>query len=656
MYFKSKLFAGIIISFILLLFSLYINFQGIIKTSKVIDSIERTQLKLTHEVSTLSRLVEENQVEVLEYIILNKGDINLRHEKYFTRLQEVVDNLSAINSCKNIKKIIAVIQSRIVSFKFVENSLIQALHEENKEDIKDAIIGFNTTAQMFGNDINKLVGLSYKELHREITELKNSNRTNYRDMLLSFLIAFILIFFSIYKLANLNRRLKVQLEKTVEAENEQRRLQLQLKDYNDNLEVEIERQRQEIYNKIYHNSISGLANRNKLLDDKAQKLFKAVVILDIDKFQKFNDVYGEKMGDIAIKLSAEYLHNSFIDDDILFYHINGDEFVYALKSFEHISRDQFLNKVENIIESYQKHLFHYESQEFQFVMSAGITFCGDDKMLAYADMALKDAKEKNVPLVVFNEDQELVNVHKETLECSKRLSTALESNNIISYFQPIIPLQDDTKEVKYESLVRLRDEDGTIIPPIAFLDVAKIDRVYHLVTHAVIHNTLEVIEKYKVPVTINFSLTDLSSKVTQNEFFSYLDRFEYNDLITVELLETEEISNYQKVYDFCLKLKSYNVKIAIDDFGSGYSNFAHIVNLPIDFIKIDATLISNIDRDENARIMVETIVSLAKRLGIETVAEFVSSEKIYSVVKELNVDYAQGYYQGKPAPIENYLG
>lgn len=652
---KSKIFTGIIISFILLIFSLYVNFQGILKTSKVIDSIERTQLKLTHEVSTLARLVEENQVEVLEYIILNKDDTSLYHKNYFVKLQQVVDGLSDINSNSEINNVIDVIQNRVISFKYVENSLIQALNEENEEDMQDAIIGFNTTAKMFSKDIDKLIVLSYKQLHRQIVELKSSNSVNYRDMLLSFIIIFIFIFFSIYKLINLNGRLKVQLEKTLQAEDKQRKLQLQLKEYNDNLEVEVERQRQEIYTNLYHNSISGLANRNRLLDDKVKGLFKAIAVLDIGKFQKFNDIYGEKMGDTAIKMSAEYLNSNFMHDDILFYHINGDEFAYALKSYEHISRAQFLNKIEEVVESYQQHIFRYESQEFQFLMSAGIAFCGDDKILAYADMALKDAKEKNTSIVVFNEDRELVNIHKETMECSKRLSIALESDNVISYFQPIIPLQDDTKEVKYESLVRIRDEDGTIVPPVAFLDVAKIDRVYHQVTKAVIRNSLNVIEKYKVPVTINFSLTDISDEVTQQDFFSNLDVFEYNDLITVELLETEEISDYQKVYDFCLKLKTYNIKIAIDDFGSGYSNFTHIMNLPIDFIKIDATLISNIDNDKNARIMVETIVDLAQRLGIQTVAEFVATEKIYNVVKELKVDYAQGYYKGKPAPMEQNI-
>ena len=134
-----------------------------------------------------------------------------------------------------------------------------------------------------------------------------------------------------------------------------------------------------------------------------------------------------------------------------------------------------------------------------------------------------------------------------------------------------------------------------------------------------------------------------------------MDSFEHNELITVELLETEDFNNYKLVYDFCVKVRSFGVKVALDDFGSGYSNFSHILQLPVDYIKIDASLISNIDRDLSSQIMVETIVELAHKLNVLTIAEFVSSEEIFAVVKDLGVDYAQGYYLGKPLDINEYI-
>ena len=137
--------------------------------------------------------------------------------------------------------------------------------------------------------------------------------------------------------------------------------------------------------------------------------------------------------------------------------------------------------------------------------------------------------------------------------------------------------------------------------------------------------------------------------------YQRFEEFEHNDLLTIELLETEEFKDYTSVYDFCVKVRSYSIKVALDDFGAGYSNFSHILNLPVDYIKIDSSLISNIDRDQNSRIMVETIVGLAHKLHIETIAEFVSSEEILEIVTELKVDYAQGYFLGKPEKIEKHI-
>ena len=137
--------------------------------------------------------------------------------------------------------------------------------------------------------------------------------------------------------------------------------------------------------------------------------------------------------------------------------------------------------------------------------------------------------------------------------------------------------------------------------------------------------------------------------------YAKFDEFDYNHHLTIELLETEEFKDYKRVYDFCLKVRSYGIKVALDDFGAGYSNFSHALNLPIDYIKIDASIISNIDRDINSQIMVETIVGLAHKLNIQTIAEFVSSKEILDIVKRLNVDYAQGYHIGKPEEIEQHI-
>nr|WP_321266327.1 bifunctional diguanylate cyclase/phosphodiesterase [uncultured Sulfurimonas sp.] len=493
------------------------------------------------------------------------------------------------------------------------------------------------------------------KLKQQIEVLKRSNDEVQKEMLYSFILAFLLISFAIYRQILHQREIEKKLLLGEHAKNEQKRLQSQLLKYNDDLEEEISKKTAELHLKIYTHFLSGLPNRNRLLEDAHKYNFKQMALLNIDKFQKFNDVYGEEIGNIALKLTADFLDTQIDDKETLLYHIGGDEFVFVAKESTRLDNTSFIEKIEDILKKYRRENFIYEDKRFSFMMSAGLSFSGSNKMLAYADMALKDAKKRNVQLSIFNDDKALEKLHKEDIECHKKLTNAIENNNILSYFQPIAPIQDSSLDLKYESLVRLKDDNGEIIAPFRFINVAKQNRIYHKLTQAIIQNTFNVISKYKVPCSINISMEDIENDRTVEVLYAKFDEFEYNSLITIELLETEEFKDYKRVYNFCIKIRSYGIKVALDDFGAGYSNFSHALNLPIDYIKIDASLISNIDRDLNSQIMVETIVGLAHKLNIKTIAEYVSSKEILNVVKRLNVDYAQGYYIGKPQEIEHHI-
>ena len=499
------------------------------------------------------------------------------------------------------------------------------------------------------------ITLATQEFKGKIEEFKKSKeRTQYYSIFI-FLLAFILIFLSIHKFALIFNKLKNDLLHAKKAEEELKKLQEHLTKSNDELALEIAKKTQEIHNKMYKHSITGLANRNKLLEDIYQYDFRQMALLNIDKFQKFNDVYGENIGNRALMMSGEFLKKYINDNTMHLYHIGGDEFVFAANNYTNMYDDLFVQKIEKIISDFEKQSFFYLDKQFSFNITAGLAFSGRKKMLAYADMALKEAKQKNIHISVYNDDEGLEKLHKEDIECHKKLLLALETDNVVSFFQPIIPLQDITKSTKYESLVRIKSEYGKIIPPFNFINVAKRNRIYDKLTEVIINNTLFVASKYQVSVSINISMEDIYHPKTLHLLYKKFENYPYNHLLTIELLESEEIKDYKRVHEFCKKIHSYGIKIALDDFGAGYSNFSHILNLPVDFIKIDASLISNIDTNENSRLMVETIVGLAKRLGVETIAEFVSSKKILDVVTSLRVDYAQGYHMGKPEPIETYL-
>ena len=660
MNFKSKLFISLFISFSLLLGSLFISYQGIDKNNKMILNIEKRQIKLSYFANKLNHDIEMNQANILQSIILNDTFSIQNSQSSLQALAELTSKLEKFVQTSEIKKtsvddIILKIKRRILAYNAVQNSLVEAIHSKDLDDIQDAVIGFNAITVKFAEDIERLIDLSNEILYINLLELKESNIKSSNTLLISFITAFILIFFSIYKFNLLNIQIKRELQRAEDAEKEQKKLQSQLLKYNDDLEEEIAKKSKELHHRIYTHFISGLPNRNKLLEDATLYNFKQMALFNIDKFQKFNDVYGEEIGNIAIKMSADFLGERIDDENTLLYHIGGDEFVFVVKNAVKLHQMYFIEKIEDILKEYAKENFIYDGKKFNLIMSAGIAFSGRKKMLAYADMALKDAKSRNIQLAVFNDDKELEKIHKGDIECHKKLLFALESKNILSYFQPIFPIQNNNRATKYESLVRLKDENGKIIPPFNFIHVAKVNRIYSKLTHTVLDNTLETIEQYKIPCSLNISMDDIDNPQTLQLLYNKFDSYEYNHLLTIELLETEEFKDYAAVFEFCTNIRSYGIKIALDDFGAGYSNFSHILKLPVDFIKIDASLISNIDRDSHSVIMVETIVGLAKKLHVETIAEFVSSKEILEVVKELGVDYAQGYHIGKPEPIENHL-
>ncbi|WP_241856087.1 EAL domain-containing protein [Sulfurimonas lithotrophica] len=650
---KSKIYLLLISSFILLFVSLAYSVKNISSNTKIISEIENKYLNLSKNIQKLNLNIEEKQSNVLQSILLGK-----KPQKNHTHLEAIVDDIyEMIKFDLRLKNLLQdkllVLKKRLVSYKSVEVSVIESLNSKYKEDLEDAIIGYNEVTKGFTEDVSEVEQTIRSIIKNTIVELRESNSLSQMMVITSFLITLIIVIFSVLKLNSLQNNLSKELKRSSEAEEKQKNLQEQLLKYNENLENEITKKTNELYQKVYTHFLSGLPNRNKLLEDFQIYDFSMVALLDIDKFQKFNDVYGEEMGNLALQETAKFIED-FIDiEGANIYHVSGDEFVVAVQENTNIDKDRFLHSINHFINIYKKNIFDIGEHRHSFVMSAGISFYGAKKMLAFADMALKDAKNRNQHVSVFSESKEIEKRHKDDIECKNLLLEAFKNDGIISYFQPISPIQDPSLETKYESLVRIKKGED-IITPHTFIDVAKQNKVYYKLTRKVFQNTLATIKKYKIPCSLNISVVDIENERTVENIYEMIDNFNYNNLLTIEILETEEFKDYDVVYKFCRKIRSYGIKIALDDFGSGYSNFTHILNLPIDFIKIDSSLISNIDRDKQSQIMVETIVGLAQKINVKTIAEYVSSKEILDTVKKLKVDYAQGFYVGKPEDISKY--
>ncbi|MCF6173838.1 MAG: EAL domain-containing protein, partial [Campylobacteraceae bacterium] len=169
-------------------------------------------------------------------------------------------------------------------------------------------------------------------------------------------------------------------------------------------------------------------------------------------------------------------------------------------------------------------------------------------------------------------------------------------------------------------------------------------------SRSIIRKAFETFKLTSNEFSFNLSFLDISNKTTNKFIFDILNEYDIGSWVVFEILESEGIYNYDMVLKFVETVKSFGAKIAIDDFGSGYSNFERILKLQPDYIKIDGSLIKNIDKNDDMKILTQTIVDFANKLDIKTIAEFVHSKEVLDTITKIGVDFAQGYYINKPLP------
>jgi EAL domain-containing protein (putative c-di-GMP-specific phosphodiesterase class I) len=198
-------------------------------------------------------------------------------------------------------------------------------------------------------------------------------------------------------------------------------------------------------------------------------------------------------------------------------------------------------------------------------------------------------------------------------------------------------------------LARLMDQNEKILSPALFIPVAKKIKVYNIITKTIIDKAFETFEDSEFEFSVNLSIEDIMSSEMFNFIMQKLKHSKASNRVIFELLESDAIEDFVKVERFISEVKRYGAKIAIDDFGSGYSNFKYLTKMSADYIKIDGSLVQNIDIDKNALFVVETIVDFARKLGIKTIAEYVHSSVILDIVKDLDIDYSQGFYIDEPS-------
>jgi diguanylate cyclase (GGDEF)-like protein len=391
---------------------------------------------------------------------------------------------------------------------------------------------------------------------------------------------------------------------------------------------------------LYFDSITGLPNRFSLKEELEKIENPFIVLVNIDSFKEINDLYGFTVGDFVLSSLAKKI-NEKLPKRLKLYKLSADEFAIV---GDEAGKYQSEEKMERLVASFAKEAMYYEENKMLISLTAGASF---DGKVEHADMALKQAKKRHIPYLVYDKGLDIAKEYENNIKWTAKLREAIAEDRIVPFYQPIVDARSGKVE-RYEALVRLIESNGTVISPYFFLEISKKAKLYQSITKTVITKALKKFENSKHAVSINISTEDILSLGVKEFIIQKLIEAKGKTKIIFEIVESDGIENYADVSSFIAEVKTHGAQVAIDDFGTGYSNFEHLLRLNVDYIKIDGTLIKNITEDKSSEVIVETIVSFAKKLGLKTIAEFVHSKEVMEKVAEMGIDYSQGYYLSEP--------
>ncbi len=404
--------------------------------------------------------------------------------------------------------------------------------------------------------------------------------------------------------------------------------------------------------RLYHDSMTELPNREALQRDIAQNDYDAVVLIDINNFGDFNDLYGMGVGNEILINLAKYLTKIAYQHHLIVYRLSGDSFVLLQK--EKLASEVFEAKMQTIVDAFDVCEMPIDSLGIKIKVNFTIvTVKAQSKVLEKANMTLHFARKRGERYWIYDESIDRQDEVENILFWEKEIHRAILEDRIVPVFHPIV---NEKGEIgKYEVLMRIqRKEIGGVklYSPIEFLDIAVKTNQYEKLTSIMIEKSFAAMAGKECDFSINLTYSNMQNKDMVMFLKSKIDEYNLGERLILEIVESEDIYNFEIVKTFVAYLRLLGVRFAIDDFGSGYSNYMHVLEVMPEYIKLDGSLIQNIDRDENAYKFVASIVLLAKNLGIKTIAEFVHNEKIFKIVKTLGVDEFQGSFFSKPLTLK----
>ena len=426
-------------------------------------------------------------------------------------------------------------------------------------------------------------------------------------------------------------------------------LRLDNKEYRESLEDKVAQRTAELEHQLYHDDLTGLKNRTSLLHNLDNRDFSALLLIDIDKFQNINEIFGMSGGNSVLKQFANFLKAFCLGKSYEVYRLDGDSFVLN-STKNYLDLGEYEVEIPLLIEELSDFSVHIEDADdyVELDVTIGISF-EKQNALEKAEVALKFAQKNRRNYIAYNRSIDTTKQLKDAIFWRGEIKHAIAEDRIVPFFQPIVDREQNV--VKCEVLMRLqREKDGEteFVSPFFFLNVAKQTKQYEKLTQIMFEKSFEIMKDLDVDFSLNLSFEDINNHVLIDTITKLVDRYEMGSRLIFEIVESEDIDNYEAMKLFVEDFKALGVRIAIDDFGSGFSNYKRIFDIAPSFLKIDGSLIKNIDTDKNSYELVRSIGSLTKALDIKIIAEYVYSKEIYDICHKLGVDEFQGYYFSEP--------
>jgi len=635
-----------------------LGFTGVLALMGLISFISLSQMNAITE--KMSSLLEETNAKTsaannmrdsirLRGNVLNnmyltddfiaRDEYRLQLSVHGLKYKKSKDILSSFHmSAREAKLLDQIIKRSRVAKEYNDTAADNLLSDLPKEDIQNQLLLANKARKEMLASLDKLVVLQEKVTHSVINEAKKYQETISHIILLLSLAAF---FIALY-IAQLVIR-------------------------------ETSKKNSEIHFQATHDELTKLVNR-KEFNHRLKEAFNnardnhethALCFLDLDNFKTINDSCGHKAGDELLIQLTRTIKNNIRSHDTLA-RIGGDEFGLLL---EGCSLDKAVEIAEGIISLIKNYEFNWQDKKLHVGVSIGLVMItratqNIEKALSEADTACYVAKDMGRNQVhIHGLDDDLVKkMHKE-LSWVADINNVENINRFSLYLQKIESIQTGKTTSMYEVLLRLNDDEGTLISPGSYLPAAERFSLMKNVDRWVIKKTFKQLSKlYETIPNCNVQLfIKISENSLTNQTFSDFIIKQYkkhniaHDAVCLEISEALAVKNINQTADIISALRKHNIKFALDNFGSGISSFSYLKNLPVDYLKIDGNIIKNISHNTTDKAMVAAINQIGKVMNIETIAKHVENVFTLNQLKDIGIDYAQGFYLGKPKQINECI-